>query len=148
MLLRCQELKKSIHRYVKALRQKTEIKKEDGSKYDPQTDALTEDKWDKVEELVDFLQPAYKMTKRLEGDNSVSGFGSLWQTLPNLQALWAHYDDANNRTNKLKYFATTVAFSNAKLNHYFDTLLLQPDVSLYAIATALNPKLQVVWFKN
>jgi uncharacterized protein YecA (UPF0149 family) len=77
MLLRCQELKKTIQLYVKALRQNTEIKTEDGSEYDPQTDALTEDEWDEVEELVDFLQPAYKMTKRLEGDNSVSGFRSL-----------------------------------------------------------------------
>jgi hypothetical protein len=55
--------------------------------------------------------------------------------------LWAHYDDANNRTNKLKYFAIAVAFSKAKLDYYFDTLLLKPDVSLYAIATALNLKL-------
>jgi hypothetical protein len=62
--------------------------------------------------------------------------------------LWAHYDDANNRTNKLKYFATTVAFGKAKLNHYFDTLLIKPDVSLYAVATALNPKLHVAWFKT
>jgi hypothetical protein len=148
MLLCCQELKKAIQLYVKALRQNTEIKKEDGSEYDPQTDALTEDEWDEVEELVNFLQPAYKMTKRLEGDNSISGFGSLWQTLPNLQALWAHYDDANNRTNKSKYFATAVAFGKAKLDHHFDTLLLKPDISLYAIATALNPKLQVAWFKT
>jgi len=68
--------------------------------------------------------------------------------LPNLQALWAHYDDANNLSNKSKYFATAVAFGKAKLDHYFDTLLLKPDVSLYAIATALNPKLRVAWFKT
>jgi hypothetical protein len=43
MLLCCQELKKTIQLYVKALRQNTEIKKEDGSEYDLQTDALTED---------------------------------------------------------------------------------------------------------
>ena len=148
MLLRCHELKKTIQLYVKALRQNTNIKKEDGSHYDPQTDALIEEEWDEVEELVDFLQPAYEMTKRLEGDNCVSGFGSLWQTLPNLQALWTHYNDANNRTNKSKFFATAVAFGKAKLDHYFDTLLLKPDVSLYAVATALNPKLRVAWFKT
>jgi hypothetical protein len=125
MLLRCQELKKTIQLYVKALCQNTEIKKEDGSEYNPQTDALTEDEWDEVEELVDFLQPAYEMTKRLEGNNSISGFGSLWQTLPNLQALWAHYDNTNNLTNKSKYFATAVAFGKAKLDHYFDTLLVR-----------------------
>jgi hypothetical protein len=55
----------------------TKIKTEDGSKYNLQLDALTEDKWDKVEELVNFLQPAYKITKRLKGDNSVLGFRSL-----------------------------------------------------------------------
>jgi hypothetical protein len=148
MLLRSFELKKTIQLYIRLLRQNTEIKQEDGSEYDPQTDALSDEEWDEVEELVDFLQPAYEMTKRLEGDNCVSGFGSLWQTLPNLQALWAHYDDANNRTNKSKYFATAVAFGKAKLDHYFDTLLIKPDVSLYAVATALNPKLRVAWFKT
>jgi hypothetical protein len=69
MLLRCLELKKSIQLYTKSLRY--------GSEFDPHTDALTELEWDEVEELVEFLQPAYEMTKRLEGDNCVSGFGSL-----------------------------------------------------------------------
>jgi hypothetical protein len=56
----------------------TTIKVEDGgSEYDPHTDALSDLEWDKVEEIVDFLQPAYKMTKRLKGDNCVSGFRSL-----------------------------------------------------------------------
>jgi hypothetical protein len=119
-----------------------------GSEYDPHTDALSDLEWDEVEEIVDFLQPAYEMTKRLEGDNCVSGFGSLWQTLPNLQALWAHYDDANKCPHKSKFFATAVAFGKAKLDHYLDTLILKPDVSLYAVATALNPKLRVAWFKT
>jgi hypothetical protein len=57
--------------------------------------------------------------------------------------LWEHYDDAHNRINKSKYFATAVAFGKGKLDHYFDTLLLKPNVSLYAIATALNLKLRV-----
>jgi hypothetical protein len=43
------------------LRQNTKIKQEDGFKYDPQTDALSDKEWDEVEELVDFLQPAYEM---------------------------------------------------------------------------------------
>jgi hypothetical protein len=62
--------------------------------------------------------------------------------------LWAYYNDASNRTNKSKYFETAVAFGKAKLDHYFDTLLMKPDVSFYAIATALNPKLRVAWFKT
>jgi hypothetical protein len=144
MLLRCYKLKKTIQSYIKALWVSTTIKVEDGgSEYDPHTDALSDLEWDEVEEIVDFLQPAYEMTKRLEGDNCVSGFGSLWQTLPNLQALWAHYDDANKCLHKSKFFATAVAFGKAKLDHYLDTLILKPDVSLYAVATALNPKLRV-----
>lgn len=77
MLLCCLELTKSIQLYTKSLRYATEIATNDGSEFDPHTDALTELEWDEAEELVDFLQPAYEMTKRLEGDNSVSGFGSL-----------------------------------------------------------------------
>jgi hypothetical protein len=140
--------KKSIQLYTKSLRYATDIATNDGSKFDPHTDALTELEWDEVKELVEFLQPAYEMIKRLEGDNCVSGFESLWQTLPNLQALWCHYNDASNRTNESKYFETAVAFGKAKLDHYFDTLLMKPDVSFYAIATVLNPKLRVAWFKT
>jgi hypothetical protein len=55
--------------------------------YDFEADKLSEDEWEEVEELVKFLQGPYKMTKRLEGDNSRSGFGSMWQVLANLQVL-------------------------------------------------------------
>ena len=80
MLLRCLELKDSIKRFIRHLRHE----QPDELDYSPITDALSDDDWDDVTELVDFLQAPYELTKRLEGSTSVSGFGLLWQTLPNL----------------------------------------------------------------
>lgn len=54
-------------------------------------DKLTDEKWDEVDELVDFLQAPYEMTKRLEGNLSSSGFGLIWRTLIHLQAFRAMY---------------------------------------------------------
>jgi hypothetical protein len=87
------------------------------------------------------------MTKRLEGNNSQSGFGSLWQTLPNLQALWAHYTDAKECTQSW-YIASAVSFGWEKLNFYFHALIMVPDVSYYAIATLLHPRLHLNWFQS
>jgi hypothetical protein len=144
MLQRCLELKESIKRFIRKLR----TIDDDDSKYDPLTDSLSDDEWDEVIELVDFLQAPFEMCRRLEGDNSASGFGSLWQTLPNLQALWALYSTANERTTSSEYFSSAVAYGKEKLDTYFDLILMQPDISFYAIATALHPKLRLTWFKT
>jgi hypothetical protein len=77
MLQRCLKLKDSIKRFIRMLR----TIDDDDSKYDPLTDSLSDDEWDEVIELVDFLQAPFEMCRRLEGDNSASEFGSLWQTL-------------------------------------------------------------------
>ena len=84
MLLRCLELKEPIKRFNQRLRDDALDNDVD---YSPLTDRLSEDDWDDVKELVDFLRAPYEMAKRLEGKNGQSSFGSLWQTLPNLQAL-------------------------------------------------------------
>jgi hypothetical protein len=65
-----------------------------------------------------------------------------------LQALWAHYNKANSRTIKSKFFKSAVLFSKLKLNTYFDKILINPNVSFYAVATALHPKLRAIWFKT
>jgi hypothetical protein len=51
MLQRCLELKESIKRFIRKLC----TIDDDDSKYDPLTDSLSDDKWDEVIELVDFL---------------------------------------------------------------------------------------------
>ena len=70
--------------------------------------------------------------------------------MPNLQALWAHYDEASERphTQRNQYFESAVSYGKVKLNSYFNLVLLQPDVSFYAVATALHPKLRLGWFKT
>ena len=70
------------------------------------------------------------MTKRLEGNNSASGFRLLWQTLTSLQALWTLYsstkagfdDDSNNSD----YFIAAVKHGLKKLTSYFEKLIIQP----------------------
>jgi len=148
MLLRCLELKTSINRFIRQQRELTDaLDDPEDTEFNALHDRLSEDDWEDVKELVDFLQAPYEMTKRLEGNNSVSGFGSLWQTLPNLQALWAHYSDARDLTSS-SYLTSAVSLGLEKLNTYFDTLIMTPDVSFYAIATLLHPKLRFNWFQS
>jgi hypothetical protein len=82
------------------------------------------------------------MTKRLKGNNSQSGFGSLWQTLPNLQALWVYYSDAKERPLS-QYIASAVSFRWEMLNSYFHTLIIEPDVSYYSVATLFYLRLRL-----
>jgi hypothetical protein len=142
MLLRCLELKEPIKRFNRRLQDDA---LDDDVNYSPLTNRLSEDDWDDVKELVDFLQAPYEMTKRLEGNNSQSGFGSLWQTLPNLQALWVHYSDAKERPLS-QYMASAVSFRWERLNSYFHTLIMEPDVSYYSVTTLLHPRLRLNWF--
>jgi hypothetical protein len=43
---------------------------------------------------------------------------------------------------------SVVAFGFEKLNTYYNTVILKPDVSYYTVATALHPKLCMNWFKT
>jgi hypothetical protein len=126
MLLRCYKLCEHINRFIRQLRGHNASL--DNLDYGPLKDTITEEEWDDVKDLVDFLQAPYKMTKRLEGNNSGNGFGSLWQTLPNLQALWVHFEEAGERPHS-EYMASTIALSAEKLNTYFTKLVHKPDVS-------------------
>jgi hypothetical protein len=62
--------------------------------------------------------------------------------------LWALYSTANERTNSSKYFSSAAAYGKETLDTYFDLILMQPNVSFYAIATTLHPKLRLTWFKT
>jgi hypothetical protein len=145
MLLRCYELRQYINRFIRRLARNEAA--DDDLDYSPLTDTITEDDWDDVKALVDFLEAPYQMTKRLEGNNSGNGFGSLWQTLPNLQALWVHFEKACKQENS-EFMANAIALGFEKLNTYFSTLIYEPDVSYYTIATALNPALRLNWFQT
>jgi hypothetical protein len=100
--------------------------------------------------LINFLKVPYNLCKALEGNNSVSGFGSLWQTIVNLQALWQHYEAAASRfdVNNNSYFASAVKFGLEKLNTYWEKLIIEPKYSYYTVATALHPRLRLNWFKS
>jgi hypothetical protein len=136
MLLRCYKLHEHINRFIRQLRGHEASR--DDLDYGPLEDTITPEEWDDVKDLVDFLEAPYQMTKRLEGNNSGNGFGSLWQTLPNLQALWVHFEEAKEQPHS-EYMASAIALGAEKLNTYFTTLVHEPDVSYYLIATALNP---------
>jgi hypothetical protein len=156
MLLRCQELREPIVAFQRKYKQQQRVDKEfssgddEGQHYSPVLDALSDDDWLEVDELINFLKVPYDLCKALEGNNSVSGFGSLWQTIVNLQALWQHYnyqslaiDDDDD-----SYFATAVKFGLQKLNTYWEKLILDPKYSYYTVATALHPMLRLNWFKS
>jgi hypothetical protein len=42
-----------------------------------------------------------------------------------------------------EYLTSAVAFGYEKLNTYFELILMDPDVSFYAVATALQPGLRL-----
>ncbi|RYN53571.1 hypothetical protein AA0118_g9680 [Alternaria tenuissima] len=79
MLLRCLELRNPITRFMTRLQQQASQGYND--EYNLLNDEISSEEWEGVQQLVDFLQAPVEMTKRLEGNNSASGFGSLWQTL-------------------------------------------------------------------
>jgi hypothetical protein len=85
MLLRCYKLCQHINRFIRWLA--NHEAGDDKLNYSLLTDTITKEEWNDVKNLIDFLEAPYQMTKRLEDNNSSNGFGSLWQTLPNLQAL-------------------------------------------------------------
>ena len=80
----------------------------------------------------------------------MSGFGSLWQTIINLQALWQHYNIAASRFDDDDgcYFKSAVGYGLEKLNTYGEKLIINPTPSYYTIATALHPRLRLNWFKS
>jgi hypothetical protein len=128
MLLRCLELRNPITRFMTRLQQQASQCYND--KYNPLNDEISSEEWEGVQQLVDFLQAPVEMTKRLEGNNSASGFRLLWQTLTSLQALWTLYsstkagfdDDSNNSD----YFIAAVKHGLKKLTSYFEKLIIQP----------------------
>lgn len=93
------------------------------------------------------------MTKSLEGNKSVSGSRSLWQTLTNLRALWklnssteAGFVDINNSYGEC--FIAAVEHGLEKLSLYFEKLIIEPEVSSYVVASILHPALRFAWFQT
>jgi hypothetical protein len=142
-LLCCLEPKEHINRFIR--RHSSHEASDNNLNYSSLTNAITEDAWDDIKALLNFLEAPYQMTKRLEGNNSSNGFGSLWQTLPNLQALWVHFEEARKQENS-EFMANAVTLGFKKLNTYFITLIYEPDISYYTITTALNSALSLNWF--
>jgi hypothetical protein len=145
MLLCCLELKEHINCFIRRLG--GHEASNNNLHYSPPTHTVTEDAWEDVKALVDFLEAPYQMTKWLEGNNSGNGFGSLWQTLLNLQALWIHFKEARKQENS-EFMANAVALGFEKFNTYFTTLIYEPDVSYYTVATALNSVPYLSWFQT
>jgi hypothetical protein len=151
MLLRCLELRNTITRFMMRLQQRPSQRLDD--EYNPLTDKLSSKEWAGIQQLADFLQAPMEVTKRREGNNSASGFGLLWQTLTNLQALWklysstkAGFDDLDNSNSN--YFIAAVKHSLEKLSSYFGKLIIELQVSYYVVATTLHPALRLAWFQT
>lgn len=152
MLLRCWELREPIRVYQRQFRQSqaSATSAVDHEAVSALEDRISEDDWEEVTQLIDFLQGPYELTKRLEGNSSQSGFGSLWQTIPNLQALWGLYQNkqADLEYAPDSYLKKGLKYGLTKLDVYWARLVTEPDVSYYCIATMLHPKLRQQWFKT
>jgi hypothetical protein len=150
MLLRCNELKDPIKAFIREARRSHSNDSDDG--YDPLRDGLTDDEWDELTEIVDYLEMFYEMTLRLEGNASKGRYGSLWQTIINLQLLeeqlreradqYLHRDEGDS------YLKSCVAFAQAKLTTYWEKLVVNREISYCCVATILHPQLRLSWFKD
>ncbi|CAI6331579.1 unnamed protein product [Periconia digitata] len=148
MLLRCEELQETIRKYFKALRTDAATIDDD---YDAATDALSGDDWDEVSAIIKVLQLFYENCKSLEGNTSQSGFGSLWQTIVNLQEIYEVLTEDVNLIEGVKhstYLTQGINLAREKLITYFEKLVIYPSLSLYCVATALHPRLRLLWFKT
>ena len=67
MLRRAYLLRKAIDKYLLAWRKPT------NDSYDLSQDALTDEDWQQVEQLVKILKPFVSATKRIEGDANSPG---------------------------------------------------------------------------
>src|SRR5690242_2343696 len=91
------------------------------------------------------------MTLRLEGNVSKSGYGSLWQTLVNLQYLWHELQEmkfALADESDQSFIKNATEYGIQKLTTYFKLLVLTPPVLSCCVATTLNPRLRLLWFKD
>lgn len=118
------------------------------AEHNPLTTAVTDDEWNEVAELIQFLKIPFEMTRRLEGSNNVSEFGSLWQSLTNLQHLWLSYQSASEQPHTSEYLSSAISFGFEKFNTYSKSLVMEHDPSFYVVATALHPKMRFTWFKT
>ncbi|KAF2630354.1 hypothetical protein BU25DRAFT_456098 [Macroventuria anomochaeta] len=93
----------------------------DDGPYNPVLDALLDGNLDEINDIIDFLKVPYDLTKAMEDSNEVSSFGSLWQTIVNLQMLWEHYNTAMERfSNSDKcYLKSAISYGLEKLNTYW-----------------------------
>jgi hypothetical protein len=79
---------------------------------------ITENEWDQIEQLKDFLEVFYQTTKRLEGNGE---YVSLWMTIVNMQLLYTEllkmrdqldYEDEDH------YLKNGVAYGIEKITTY------------------------------
>jgi hypothetical protein len=159
MLNRCRELKPAVNKFIRACRNDDGFDDDDdatanpAAKYNPLIDQLNDDDWEEVELIINFLEVPFQLTKAVEGNNSNNGFGSLWQTLVDLQTLWVHYNEyaelIRERPSAYSpYFKTAVNMGWEKLDGYWKKVVFEPTPSYYCIATALHPRLRLTWFKD
>ncbi|RYN88075.1 hypothetical protein AA0119_g12201 [Alternaria tenuissima] len=144
------QLRNPITRFITRLQQQASQGYND--EYNPLNDEISSEEWEGIQQLIDFLQAPVEITKRLEGNNSASGFRLLWQTLTSLQALWTLYSSTkagfDNNSNNSDYFVAAVKHGLKKLTSYFKKLIIQPQISYYVVTTALHPALRLAWFQT
>jgi hypothetical protein len=145
ILLRCWDLREPISRFQRKYHTmyKSEEEFEDGTSgaaYDPITDGLTPDEWFEVETLKDFLVKPYDLTKALEGSNSKGGYGSLWQTIVNLQTLWEHYNDHAESFEPDSFMCNAIKYGQQKLDTYWEKLIHEPTPSYLLHRYRLTPQ--------
>ena len=111
---------------------------------DLETDTLSSNEWDVLEEIESILEPFHMVTKRLEGNNKEGHHGSIWEALPAVELLLRHLETLKE-VHTTGYIAICVNLAWTKLEEYYKRMDVAPA---YAVALFLHPKFRFDYFKK
>ena len=146
MLRRALTLRKAITKYLLAWRKPAN----DG--YDLSQDALTDDDWNQVEQLLDILRPFLAATKRMEGDANTQGvegsYGALWESITAIELLHQILQRTQQRLKNEdnSFLKSGVNMAIQKVNKYFDKMM--DESPYYFTAVILHPSLKRAYFRD
>ena len=110
-------------------------------------DALTREDQDELKELATFLRPFKELTVLLQGQAGTGQHGSVWETLPALELLLRHVEQAKERvTEQQQTLAISINNCWQVLRKYYS--LTDESYEVYANATLLNPTLRIQYFRD
>jgi hypothetical protein len=111
------------------------------------SDCLTREDWDELKQLAAFRGPFKQLTVLLQSHATNGSHGSVWETLPALELLLGHVEQAKARlTDEDAPLAISMNSCWLKLRQYYSET--DGNYEVYAMTTLLNPVLRKRYFED